>query len=43
MVEKRYQYYSKDGIEWTPWFTYHWDNYPKYQYGRRLLNEYRRR
>lgn len=27
MIEKRFQYYTKNGIEWTKWFTFkHGDN-----------------
>jgi len=40
--QKRYQYWSKDGIKWTEWF-----NVPmyipeeKWQVKNKLLNEYR--
>lgn len=39
-MEKRYEYRTKNGIEWTSWFTYDSDYKPKYQLNK-LLNEYR--
>lgn len=44
MKEKRYQYISKDGIQWTPWFPCFEDEVEEpYQMkkGLKLLNEYR--
>ena len=38
---KRYQYYSKDGIVWTDWFEVEEYNTEKYQYAKKLLNEYK--
>lgn len=37
---KRYQYFSKEGKVWTPWFNY---NGPEelYQLDKKLKNEYR--
>lgn len=41
MRQKRYQYYSSEGIKWTKWFnTTDKDNY-KWQMKGKLLNEYR--
>lgn len=42
MMEKRYQYYSKEGIKWTNWFKIS-DNtiQTKWQLKNKLLNEYR--
>ena len=40
MVQKRYQYYSKEGIQWTPWFAYNGPQEP-WQLKNRLKNEYR--
>ena len=41
-MKKRYQYYGKDGIEWTDWFNqrpgYSKD---KWQVKNKLLNEYK--
>lgn len=38
--QKRYQYWTKDGIKWSKWFDY---NGPKYtwQLQNKLKNEYR--
>jgi hypothetical protein len=44
MRQKRYQYWSKDGIVWTDWFDYNGPEYPiqlKGFKGKDLLNEYR--
>ena len=43
MIQKRYQYFSSEGIKWTKWFDYK-EKYdqPKYQFGKKLLNEYRK-
>ena len=39
---KRYQYFSRDGIKWTKWFKLIFDkDRPKYQFGKKLLNEYK--
>ena len=40
-MEKRYQYRTKNGIEWTDFFSWNSDYRPKYQLDRKLLNEYR--
>lgn len=39
-MEKRYQYWTKDGIQWTEWFPYDGPKEP-YQLGKKLKNEYR--
>ena len=26
MVQKRYQYFSREGVVWTKWFDYHKDD-----------------
>ena len=42
MIQKRYQYYSKDGIKWTEWFNWPHENYkPEWQLKNKLKNEYR--
>ncbi len=41
-MEKRYQFRTKDGIEWTSWFNWNSEDCPQWQlksYG--LRNEYR--
>lgn len=40
MTYKRYQYYSSNGIEWTPWFKYDGEQF-KWQLKGKLLNEYK--
>lgn len=40
MTQKRYQYYSRNGIKWTKWFNFSGTQEP-YQLGNKLLNEYR--
>ena len=40
-MEKRYQYFGRNGIEWTEWFKYDSNYFPKYQFGKKLINEYR--
>ena len=48
-IQKRYQYYSRLGIVWTPWFNISSDDSQlerlkreeKYQFGTKYLNEYR--
>lgn len=43
-MQKRYQYYTNKGIEWTDWFEWESNDFkPKYQLERhpKLLNEYR--
>lgn len=38
---KRYQYFGKGGKHWTKWFEIKdSEERPKYQFGRKLLNEY---
>lgn len=40
--QKRYQYWSKDGIKWTDWFNIRADiPEEKWQVKNKLLNEYR--
>lgn len=40
--QKRYQYWSKDGIKWTEWFNVPMDTpEEKWQVKNKLLNEYR--
>ena len=40
MLQKRYQYYSKQGISWTPWFNTNGIQEP-WQLNGKLRNEYR--
>ena len=40
-MKKRYQYYGPNGITWTSWFEVEYAN-DKYQYGKKLLNEYKK-
>lgn len=37
---KRYQYWSREGIQWTDWFPYDGERY-KWQLKNKLLNEYK--
>ena len=39
-MEKRYQYYSKDGIKWTNWFKCNYSD-EKWQLKNKLKNEYK--
>lgn len=39
-MEKRFEYFGRDGKTWTPWFNYDGEQFP-YQFGRKLRNEYR--
>ena len=39
-MKKRYQYYSEEGIKWTPWFNYSGPKIPN-QLGNKLKNEYK--
>ena len=39
-MKKRYQYYAKNGIEWTDWFEWDSNWKPKIQLKNRLFNEY---
>ena len=49
MIQKRYQYYSKEGVKWSEWSDYMDDDSKleylqkeeKYQLKPKLLNEYR--
>ena len=46
IMQKRYQYWSKDGLVWTDWFDWDTDYMPEYQMEDRrifcrLKNEYR--
>lgn len=38
-VYKRYQYWTRNGIQWSEWFDYDGPQY-KYQLNSRLRNEY---
>lgn len=39
-MEKRYEHYTKNGIEWTDWFEWDGEKY-KWQLKNKLRNEYR--
>ena len=49
MIQKRYQFYSKEGVEWTSWSDYEPDDSQlsrlrkeeKYQLKPHLLNDFR--
>ena len=41
MALKRYQHYTKNGIEWTKWFEWNSTIRDKWQFKNRLLNEYK--
>ena len=43
IVQKRYQFIGKNGVEWTPWFNYSGDTTDTIQFKGRitLKNEYR--
>lgn len=43
MIQKRYEYFSKDGKKWTSWFNTTLKDMPneKWQLAHKLLNEYR--
>lgn len=38
-MKKRYQYFGKDGIQWSEWFDYEGEQF-EFQLKPRLLNEY---
>ncbi len=38
--QKRYEYFSRDGKNWTEWFDYNGEEY-KWQLKNKLRNEYR--
>lgn len=38
--QKRYEFFGRDGKQWTEWFDYDGEEYP-YQMKPRLRNEYR--
>ena len=42
-MEKRYQFYSREGITWSEWYKWDCKDCPKYQLKSHptLLNEYR--
>ena len=40
MTYKRYQYYSREGISWTPWFPYNGPKKP-WQLKNKLKNQYK--
>ena len=39
MTYKRYEYYSRDGICWTDWFSYNGEKF-QWQLKNKLKNEY---
>ena len=39
-MQKRFEYWSKDGKTWSEWFDYDGEKYP-WQLKNKLLNEYR--
>ena len=39
-MEKRYEYWSREGKKWTEWFKYNGEKY-KWQLKNKLRNEYR--
>lgn len=39
--QKRYQYYSPTGIQWTPWFDFNGQQEPWQLKSQKLKNEYR--
>lgn len=41
IIEKRYQRFTREGIEWSKWFIYRSTYLPKWQLKNKLLNEYR--
>ena len=41
MMEKRYEYYTKNGIIFTKWFPFTGADRPKWQVAGKLKNEYR--
>ncbi len=49
MIQKRFQTYTNEGIVWSDWYNFIEDDSKleylqkeeKYQYGKKLLNEYR--
>lgn len=41
MTYKRYQFYGKNGIEWTDWFPWNSNSREKWQLKNKLLNEYK--
>lgn len=42
VTQKRYQFYGKQGVEWTPWFPYRGESREKIQLkSSGLKNEYR--
>lgn len=40
-MQKRYEYYTKGGIELTPWFKWDSDECPKWQLKGKLRNFYK--
>lgn len=40
MTQKRYQYYTSQGVQWTPWFNHKGSQEP-WQLSNKLKNEYR--
>lgn len=41
IMKKRYQFRTKNGIEWTNWFNWNSTLRDKWQLKNRLLNEYK--
>lgn len=40
MKQKRYQYWSKEGVKWSKWFDYDGPK-EKFQLDKKLKNEYK--
>ena len=41
MTYKRYEYWSREGLKFTPWFKWDSDNRDHWQLKNRLRNEYK--
>ena len=41
MVYKRYEYFTREGKEWTPWFPWDSDVRDPWQLKNKLKNEYK--
>lgn len=39
-MQKRYEYFTRDGKQWSSWFDYNGDKFP-WQLKNKLRNEYR--
>ena len=40
-VYKRYQFWSRNGLEWSSWYEWTGQDCPKWQLKNRLINEYK--